>query len=350
MRNRKEIITTAGTLACAVGIGFFMQQTQSVPGAEYQGAPLANAEASVLSVEEIVLTSANFDEEEVGVTPEEDVMRLKSEEIASPQQSSALPQQDEMSKEMVDDEETAALDTVDTPVTDTSASQETCLITANARPMAAAMVNLTLNAPCLAGERVTVHHSGLLFHQSTDAEGAFDIAVPAMTREAVFIVAFSNGEGAVAQTSVDELSDYDRVALQWKGDTGFGLHALEFGADYGTEGHVYAEATRDMAMAVTGQGGFMSRLGDKNVPDGLLAEVYTFPTGITSGEGTIDLSVETEVAENNCGLEIEAQTLQTSRGLDITTKDLTLSVPDCDATGNFLVLKNLFEDLKVASR
>ena len=350
MRNRKEIITTAGTLACAVGIGFFMQNSQTVPGAANQGAPLANAEASVLSVEEIVLTAANFDEEEVAAAPDEVVTRPQPEEVAAPQQPSTPPQQETMGVEMVADEQTAALDTVDAPMTDTNALEETCLITANARPMAAAMVNLTLDAPCLAGERVTVHHSGLLFHQSTDANGTFDIAVPAMAQEAVFIVAFSNGEGAVAQTTVDELSDYDRVALQWKGDTGFGLHALEFGADYGTEGHVYAEATRDMATAVTGQGGFMARLGDENVPDGLLAEVYTFPTGTTSGEGKIDLSVETQVAENNCGLEIEAQTLQTSRGLDITTKDLTLSVPDCDATGNFLVLKNLFEDLKVASR
>ena len=342
MRNRKEIITTVGTLACAVGIGFFMQQGHTVPSADNQGASLANSEAAVLEVEEIVLTAASFDDEEAALTSEEGVTGLQAEEVAESQEPSAVP--------LVAGGEMAALDGADVPMTETRALEESCLITANARPMAAAMVNLTLDAPCLAGERVTVHHSGLLFHQSTDAKGTFNIAVPAMTQEAVFIVAFSNGEGAVAQTSVDELSDYDRVALQWKGDTGFGLHAREFGADYGSEGHVYAGATRDMAMAVTGQGGFMSRLGDQDVPDGLLAEVYTFPTGLTSGEGKVDLSVETQVGENNCSLEIEAQTLQTGRGLDITTKNLTLSVPDCDAAGNFLVLKNLFEDLKVASR
>jgi hypothetical protein len=61
------------------------------------------------------------------------------------------------------------------------------------------------------------------------------------------------------------------------------------------------------------------------------------------------LSVEAEVAKNNCGLEIEAQTLQTKSGNDITSRSLTVSVPDCDAAGNFLVLNNLFENLKVAS-
>ena len=163
------------------------------------------------------------------------------------------------------------------------------------------------------------------------------------------MVAFTNGEGAVAQATVDELADYERVALQWKGDTGFELHAREFGATYGSEGHVWSGAARDMSFAVTGQGGYISRLGDVNVPDGLLAEVYTFPTNTKQSEGKVDLSVETEVASNNCGLEIEAQTLQTHSGRDITSRDLTLSVPDCEATGNFLVLNNLFEDLKVAS-
>jgi len=223
-------------------------------------------------------------------------------------------------------------------------------ITSNARPVAAAMVNLTLSAPCLPNERVTVHHAGLIFNQTTDLEGALDITVPALTQDAIFIVAFTNGEGAVAQTTVEELADFDRVALQWKGNTGFELHALEFGADYDTEGHVWAGASRDMSYAVTGKGGYLSQLGDRNVPDGLLAEVYTFPTGAAQTSGAIDLSVETVVATNNCGLEIEARTLQANSGKDITSRDLTLSVPDCDAAGNFLVLNNLLEDLKVASR
>lgn len=350
MRHRKEIVTTAGTLACAVGIGFFMQQPQHGPDAAYKGAPLANAEASVLNVEDIVLTAATFDDKQATATSEQAVPNPQAQAIVAPQPLAAAPDQDAAPAQVADMPRTAALGRSDATEAEPMQPELACAITASARPVAAAMVNLTLSAPCLPGERVTVHHSGLLFHQSTDAQGAFDISVPAMAQEAVFIVAFSNGEGAVAQTAVDELADFDRVALQWKGDTGFGLHALEFGADYGSEGHVFAGAMRSMAVAVTGEGGFMSRLGDENVPDGLLAEVYTFPTGVTSNSGAIDLSVETEVADNNCGLEIEAQTLQTSSGFDITTKDLTLSVPDCDAAGNFLVLKNLFEDLKVASR
>ena len=228
-------------------------------------------------------------------------------------------------------------------------AEPACHVTAAARPIAAAMVNLTLEASCLPNEPVTVHHNGLLFNQTTDVNGAFDIAIPAMAHDAVFIVAFTDGEGAIAQTRVVDLSEFDRIALQWKGDTGFHLHAREFGADYGSEGHVWSGAARDMSYAVTGEGGYISLLGDTSVPDGLLAEVYTFPTDIAQNAGKIELSVETKVASNNCGLEIEAQTLQTRSGFEITSRDLTLSVPDCEAAGNFLVLNNFFEDLKVAS-
>ena len=343
MKYRKEIVTTAGTLACAIGIGFFMQQGGDIPSPEYSGATLINASAAVLDVEEIILTSAEFADDFVASEAEESVTLAAAQEIIAPQEE-VLP--------VV--QAAAVMDALEMPSVDMALAMEvepeaSCEVTATARAVAAAMVNLTLSAPCLPDERVTVHHAGMLFTESTDGSGAFDITVPAMAEDATFVVAFTNGEGAVAQTTVEELGDFDRVALQWKGDTGFELHAREFGADYGSAGHVWSGDMRDMTFAVTGQGGFLSLLGDAAVPDGLMAEVYTFPAKAAQNAGDVALSVETEVGDNNCGLEIEAQTLQTFSGKDITSRDLTLSVPDCDATGNFLVLNSLFEDLKVAA-
>jgi hypothetical protein len=79
-----------------------------------------------------------------------------------------------------------------------------------------------------------------------------------------------------------------------------------------------------------------------------MAEVYTFPTAMGAQTGTIDLSVEAEVTVMNCGLEIEAQSLELQGG-SVKTQDLTLAVPECDAKGSFLVLNNLVQDLTVAS-
>ena len=174
--------------------------------------------------------------------------------------------------------------------------------------------------------------------------------MPALSQEAVFIMAFSNGEGAVAQTEVEDLSDFNRVVVQWKGYGGFQIHAREFGADYGDTGHVWLGAPGAVADAITGQGGFMKRHGDTTSPDPLMSEVYSFPAVGAANAGDIALSVETEISAANCGLEIEAQTLEVSADGDIKTQNLTMSVPECDAVGDFLVLNNLLQDLKVAAK
>ena len=87
MKYRKEIVTTAGTLACAIGIGFFMQQGTSVPNPEYQGATLINADAAVLDVEEIILTSAEFADGITAPKLEEAVTPIAAQAITAPAES-----------------------------------------------------------------------------------------------------------------------------------------------------------------------------------------------------------------------------------------------------------------------
>jgi hypothetical protein len=318
MKRTKEILTAVGTLACAVGIGFVMQHSE-VAEQRYgaSGLPVAD-NGALLEVEGITLTSAEFDSEIA--LPETDAQVVKA---SAPQSLPPAPESH-------------------------SAVAPACEITAEARPVAAAMVKLALDANCLPNERLTVHHNGMIFTETTDDQGQLDVTVPALAQEAVFILAFSNGDGAVAQTSVPELSDYNRVVLQWKGEAGFEIHAREFGADYGDKGHVWSGAPRDMAAAVTGEGGFITRNGNTEAAEPLMAEVYSFPAAASTHGGTVAMSVEAEVSEANCGLEIEAQALELRDSDKIETQNLTLAVPECDAVGNFLVLNNLLQDLKVA--
>ncbi len=338
MQYRKQIILTGATLVIAVGIGFVMQRSQSAQTlygekAAPRGEVLTDADAALLDIEDIVLTSAEFGTQIQKPESEAIVFQASAPMITAPEAGDISQVQGAPQEDVLIDDLQAEAD---------------CPITAQARPVAAAMVNLTLKAPCLPNERLTVHHSGLLFNQTTDAQGTLEVTLPALAEQAMFILAFSNGEGTVAQATVEEISDFDRVAVLWKGDTGFELHALEYGAFYGDEGHVWSGAMRDMSFAVTGQGGYISRLGDVTVPDGMMGEIYTFPIDNARRSGNVDLSIEAEVDDENCGLEIEAKTLQMHAGGEIVSKDLTLSVPDCGAAGNFLVLNNLFEDLKVA--
>ncbi|MCE0505709.1 translocase [Roseivivax sp. GX 12232] len=225
-----------------------------------------------------------------------------------------------------------------------------CAIQARAETSAAAMVSLTLEAPCHGAERVTLHHSGLMFTATTKPDGSLSLEVPALSETAVFIFSFAGGAGAVAQTEVSSLSFYDRVALQWRGDAGLGLHAREGGAEYFAPGHIWSGAPGEVATAARGEGGFLVRLGDAGAPEPLLAEIYSFPAGMVREPADVAISVEAEVTTNNCSADVEAQTLERRVGAELSVRDLRLSVPACDAVGDFLVLDALVRDIEVAAR
>ena len=335
MRHMKEIATAVGTLAIAVGVGFVMQSSETAQaryGKDARPVTTPNAEDTndlltgsasadvLLEVQEIELTSAT---DPVAVpVPQSDsnVQRVSAPATAEiPQDTDVLPQ------------------------------AEGCEMAADAAVGAAAMVTLSLTAPCAPNERLTVHHNGMMFTETTDASGDLNITVPALTSNAVFIMAFSNGDGAVAQAKVPDVDQFDRTTLQWRGLAGFELHAREFGADYGQTGHVWSGADQNAQGMTQGENGYILRLGDPTSVEPLIAEVYTYPSGNSAKSGIIDLSVEAEVTPNNCGLEVEAQSLEMMADGAMKTQDLTLAVPGCDAVGSFLVLNNLVTDLKVAS-
>jgi len=332
MLRKKEIITAIGTLAIAAGIGFVMQSGETAKeryGAAGRPVPapvtpqdIETGSAEVLlEVQQIELTSATEVSTVAIPGVEPNIQRVSAPAIVD------LPNLEQ----------------------DVAPLTGACLIEAQADPLPGAMVNLSLNAPCAVNERLTIHHNGMMFTESTDNDGTLSTVVPALTEQAVFILAFSNGDGAVAQAKIDDLNGYDRVALQWRGQAGFQLHAREFGADYGTAGHVWAGVELDVVGMISGAHGSLMQLGNPAVAQPLMAEVYTFPTDMAVQDGTIDLSVEAEVTEANCGLEIEAQSIEMTDNGSLRTQNLTLAVPGCDAVGSFLVLNNLVSDLKVAS-
>lgn len=247
----------------------------------------------------------------------------------------------------------AALDDADLPVIEAApAAIETdpCEIVMTATPSAMAMVDVTVKAPCHSSSAVVFHHQGMMFTALTDDEGQVSVQIPALAEVAVFVAAFGDDMGAVAQTLVPDVSMVDRAVLQWQGAEGVQLHALEFGATYGEIGHISAASVGDKMQMETGAGGYLTALGDSRAINPLMVEVYTFPTGIVSRDGDVILNVEAEVTAANCGREVAAQSLQIAPNAVTSAMDLTMTMPDCDAIGEFLVLKNMFEDLTLASK
>ncbi|MCE8513165.1 hypothetical protein KBY24_13235 [Ruegeria pomeroyi] len=330
MAQRRKILTAGGTVLCAALIGFLMQQnaereTQQIAARKslIQQSVLKPSGASDVDdfaqfeLHAIKLTSAQPTLEQPRRLPEpalEGALPLPARDILLP----------------------------DAP-SDPEEPQLGCAITANAAPAPMASIALDVSAPCYGNQRVTVHHSGLIFTDTTDDAGNLSVTVPALSETAVFVVAFQNGRGTVAMSPVEGLDRIDRVVVQWSGAAGFQLHAREFGAGYGETGHVWSEAS-------AGGVGQVIRLGEPDTLEPQLAEIYSYPSGESDTAGTIALSIEAEVTASNCGRDISAQSLELRGAGSLTTHDLDMSMPDCSAAGDFLVLNNLVEDLKIAAR
>jgi len=300
----RNYVTTFGTLACALGIGYFIQNDSAAqPNPAQASVAVASDQASALDgLESIVLTSA------------------------APAEADPAP----VSRTM-------------RPEPNSSSNPEICTLNARATARPGAMARLSIKAPCQADTRVEIHHSGLTLTQRTDSNGKLDLTIPALSEYAIFLISFADQSGTVATTHISDIDNYDRVALQWRGPSNLQIHALEFGASYGAPGHVWAGQT------ARGEGDVV-HLGQAGFSDALNAEIYSFPTGQSENSGPITLTVEAEVTQENCGGDLNLQSLERRSDNRLRSQNLTLSMPDCSRAGEFLVLNNLLADLTIAAK
>lgn len=326
--SMKRYLLGAATLCCAFGVGYVMQFGVPFTGHGGSGKPVTVGDIQLTSSGGAMHKSTQVPSGLVGATVDQ----------ASAEFSEAPTALAPIGQDGPSGFQSEVL------------TQPTCDISMTAVPAAGAMVDLMLLAPCNAGERVTLHHSGMMFTDTIEAEGSLHLKVPALAENAVFIAALADGSGASASAQVNSLSFYDRVVVQWKGPEGLQLHAREFTDSYFDEGHVWASNAGDLGKAARGEGGFLVTLGSETTPESMMAEVYSFPSGTARRGGDVHMTVEAEVMASNCGKQIEAQTFQLGGDQPLKVHDLTLDMPGCDAVGDFLVLKNIVQDLTIAAR
>ena len=318
-----SIALMVGTVGIALGSGYFMEH--SGPTVSRYGYPVTDQSAQA-GLSKVELTASPLPDIPVDIFQELNMPGHGISTVAATEQEIRIP--------------------------DVVAVQGgfDCRVDLTAQASIAAMVNIELHAACLPDTRVTLHHNGLMVSELTDAQGELFVTMPALTEKAVFIADLGSGSGATAIADVPSLQFYDRVVVQWQGNAGVNLHALEFGAVFGEEGHIWAEQIGSLEKTVRGEGGFLTQMGDPDLPESLQAQVYTFPSGTASRSGDIRLEIDAEVTKANCGRDINAQSMQIAAAGQPHVQELQLSMPDCDAVGEFLVLKNVLEDLKVASK
>jgi hypothetical protein len=225
-----------------------------------------------------------------------------------------------------------------------AANGEACPMTLDLLADSNAMIGITLVAPCRPNERVMVKHAGLSITGKTSASGTMFLELPALEADARLELSFADGEKIGSRVDMPEVKGMQRFAVQWLDKDQFQLQAFENGADYGQPGHVSALSPHSPPPGMPAKGGFLSLLGDATVDLPMLAEVYTFP-----GTGTAEVLLEASVTPDTCGRELMGETISALGG-KVSVSELTLAMPECDASGDILVLKNLVPEMKLAAR
>lgn len=342
----QRMVSLAGTLAIALAIGHVMQsgaQMADAVGLAPPGpvTPQVTDAIGVLderSVSDLALTRALRPRSETVVAR----MARPSEPLVSPVVAAVTAAQSGTGLN--------AIGTVRAGKNGDRKAGGNCTVRLAATEQPAAMVSLRIEAPCYANARVVVNHDGLVFSSIIGENGTLTATIPAMVENATFRVSFEDGATAGTTLDVPSRRNYERVALQWIGrGAGLGLHALEFGAGYGDAGDVWVGASRDPSAGLRADGGFLTSLGNPLSPNPVLAQVYSYPAGRSVRSGVIRIRIRAAINDLNCGGWLDAQALQPDGlgGLRIST--VSMSVPDCDRIGEYLELKNILLDMKIAS-
>lgn len=224
---------------------------------------------------------------------------------------------------------------------------ETCDVMFTALAAQGGMAELSLSAPCYANAAVTVQHGALRGTYRLPQTGQLQIAWPVMEPDAEFNARFEDGVSLSASVAVPAADSFAHAAVMWRGPENVALHAFEFGADEATRGHVHAGRAYAASRATNLGRGFLADLGDGT---GWRAQVYAFPARAAAETGSVALQVRAAADALTCDGQVLLQTLVSPGVLDDHDRQaVTLQMPDCSATDDVLVLKNLLPPLKVAA-
>jgi hypothetical protein len=222
--------------------------------------------------------------------------------------------------------------------------ENTCQNQMDLAVVADAIIEITLLAGCHANERLVLRHGPLALTVKTTGQGSAFLKVPALDAEGKVTVRFLDGVVIKGAVQVPELTKMRRFAVQWMNRDTFGVNAFENGSGYGDAGHISAANPGKLPLTGKIGGGYLMILGDAAAMPAMLAEVYTYPSGIAT---PVELSVEAEVTADTCDRNLRGQVITSEAGRsDIS--DLVLAMPGCAAMGDILVLKNPVQNLTLA--
>lgn len=351
--NKKRLGTAAATLVIALGAGYYMQNGQLAPQGDVaaggDAAPAMVQTASVLPSASVVAPeeddASNVDLEDSADIP---AVETAAEELVNPTVlADVAPEPATVPEEAFD---LAALEVMPepaeapAPVAALQADKCTPILTGEAGDFAT--ISVEISAPCHAETEVEFAHAGLRFTERLDAEGKVQLDLPAMLNDAEVTAYLNDDSTAQLAMTIPDADQYRRVALVWHGATGLQLHAFEEGADYGGIGHIWAEQPGDLTRVSAGQGGYATVLG--SVAQGYAADIYTFPAYMMRSLSGPEISIEAQILETTCDSKIRGTYLRGNGKSQPKAFPVQIAAPGCDAVGEYLVLQNMPQDLRIA--
>ena len=163
------------------------------------------------------------------------------------------------------------------PAATAPASQGACTPNLSTRPGQGGMVRIDLAAECYASRTFVLLHAGLEFGGRFSSNGVAEMEIPVLEVASEIDVRFDDGSVATAPLNFDlrSVEQTHRVAIAWTAPVNLDLHAFEYSAGFGADGHVWEQNPREFREVRRPGGGFHSSF-PAAVIDGQSIEVYTF--------------------------------------------------------------------------
>ncbi len=333
--TRIRAIATVAVVAGAAASGYFMQSHQAARPASEPTPVLTATRGQTVSLPALPARSGAADQPPALVTRAQPAPTLLP--VAPPATLPAAPGMETL--------ELAAANPLEK--TPSAISDASCDIGFTSTALPGAMVELTLEAPCRAGETVDIFHDGSRFSDRLNENGLLILSVPALTEDADFRALLADGTMITTNAFIPTVANYRRIALTWKEPAGFALHAFENDAGFDSPDHLSAANTGDPSRALRGEGGFMSVLG--GLEQGYRTMLYSWPQDIANDAPAPRISIEAEVRPETCGGEITATFIESVAPDHAAQTPLYMAVPGCEAIGTYLVLQNPGAQRKIAA-
>ena len=222
-----------------------------------------------------------------------------------------------------------------------------CALNLTAKSLRGARVQLAVIAPCHKNKTITITHAGLRFNEIVDGKGKITIIIPVLSDPATIEVSFADGATKSISAPAKDLSSLQRSGIAWVGQADLQLHVDEGYIKASKNTRITAQNARSYKKSYLQGGGYLTTLGNTDVENGAFVQIYS----IESSTGVfVDFNVVLRDPSRNCNTRLMVNTVSYSMELGAQSTRKNISVGNCSAKKENIVLKNILRDLIVAQR